>query len=955
MSIELRFLGWDAPATVKVREFLLPQEPSSLVDLAKDLIVVPTRQAGRRLREALALHCASQKTALLSLRVVTPAFFLRPEDESGTVAAPLEVAAVWADVLMKADLTRYGGLFPARAPSQDFVWALRTGEMIEGLRNTLADGGYRIADVYRDFGSLLEEKERWQDLADLETTYLERLGAHGLKDPCVDMLRHAEDPEPPRRIERIVVAAVPDPTPLMVQKLERLAPRIPIVVLIHAPETLADCFDGWGRPLPAKWRERRIDVPDPDANIVLSGSPWSQSQKVLELMAQEAGRFGPADVALGVPDEEIIPFLETDLAGAGLVPFNPAGKSADQHPLSQLLQAFRDLRSEGDYPAVSAFMRNADFLDYLQKKHRILPSRVLEELDNYQNDHLPQSLDEMIRAFTQPAAVSPRHAEYANLGKAIGVMAEQVRGFDAADVDGSLRTLLQTVYEFRTLDARRPEDSDFAEVAEDIDKALRCFSQGAMTALGMDKERALELLLWYLGKQKYYPEPEEAIIDLEGWLELPWNDAPFLIVTGMNDGKVPDSRPSDVFLPDTLRRQLNLRHDEDRLARDAYLMTALIESRRGQGRVCFTIGKTGAIGDVLKPSRLLFQCSDAELPRRAERLFGAPAEARVGHPSTISFRLEAVPPPDVPARKLELKRISVTTFRDYLECPFRFYLKRVLDMEALDDQKIELDALDFGSLVHDTLHEMALNEEMRRCEDVARLQDFLCARAAEWVTDRLGASPPLRVEVQIESARQRLRQAAKVQVGLVRQGWEIVRREMEIEGEMEGVLVRGKIDRIDRHRQTGKIRVLDYKTSEKAGTPEESHLGSLPKDREWPEYAKVEVAGRQRRWIDLQLPLYAILLSSDRELRGPFDLGYFNLPKALDDTGVVLWDNPSAALLDSASACARGVISDIKSRRFWPPAQKPKYDDFDSLFAADPALCVNAEAFEAFLNKGKAT
>jgi hypothetical protein len=82
------------------------------------------------------------------------------------------------------------------------------------------------------------------------------------------------------------------------------------------PEALADCFDGWGRPLPEKWRERRIDVPDPDANIILSGSSWSQSQKVLELMAQEAGRFGPADVSLGVPDSEVIPFLETDLAEA---------------------------------------------------------------------------------------------------------------------------------------------------------------------------------------------------------------------------------------------------------------------------------------------------------------------------------------------------------------------------------------------------------------------------------------------------------------------------------------------------------------------------------------------------------------------------------------------------------------------------------------------------------------
>jgi ATP-dependent helicase/nuclease subunit B len=328
MSVEHHFLGWDAPLTTKVREFLLPQEITGPVDLARDLIVVPTRQAGRRLREALALHCSSQKTALLSLRVVTPAFFLRPEDEAGTVAAPVEVAAVWADVLMKADLGHFGGLFPARAPSQDFLWALRTGEMIEGLRSMLADGGHSIAGVYRDFSPVLEEMERWHDLTELETAYLERLSALGLEDASVWKLQHAVNAEPPKGIERVVVAAVSDPTPLMVLKLEHLATQIPIVVLVHAPEALADCFDTWGRPLPEKWRERRIDVPDPDGDIILSASPPSQSREALDLIAREAERFGPADIALGVPDDEIIPFLEADLRRAGLVPFDPAGKRA---------------------------------------------------------------------------------------------------------------------------------------------------------------------------------------------------------------------------------------------------------------------------------------------------------------------------------------------------------------------------------------------------------------------------------------------------------------------------------------------------------------------------------------------------------------------------------------------------------------------------------------------------
>ena len=68
---------------------------------------------------------------------------------------------------------------------------------------------------------------------------------------------------------------------------------------------------------------------------------------------------------------------------------------------------------------------------------------------------------------------------------------------------------------------------------------------------------------------------------------------------------------------------------------------------------------------------------------------------------------------------------------------------------------------------------------------------------------------------------------------------------------------------------------------------------------------------------------------------------------------MVLWVDPSAALLESANACAGGVINDIKGRRFWPPSQKTRYDDFESLFPADPALCINAESFQAFMNEGK--
>ena len=950
MPVERVFLGWDAPVTAKAREFLLPQQLSGPVDLEKELIVVPTRQAGRRLREALALYCAKQDAALLSPHVVMPTFFLFSENESADVANQTEVAAVWADVLMRVDLSEYSNFLPARAPERNFTWAMHTGEMMQKLRETLVDGGYRIADVYRDFGNILQELERWRDMAKLEAVYLARIEELGLQDPCELMIKRSESPVLPEGIERIIIAAVPDPTPRTLCALEHLSTLVSIVILIHAPESLADCFDNWGRPVAEKWNNTPIDIPDAERNIILTGSPVLQSRKVVEIMAEGAGDLGPGDIAIGVPDKGVTTYLAAELMDRGMTTFDPAGKSAGEHPLYHLLDTFRALVNDGTYAAFSAFLRHADVLSYLEIKLNISARWLLEELDNFQNQYMPPGMQDITCRFPrEPAARRTERREFARLEKAVMFIQNQVNSFKNGDLDSAVRSLLQTIYEVRMVNPSSPDDEEFRKVAQLVDPILRELAGETIGMLGIEKEHALELLLQRLKAEYYYPERKGAIIDLEGWLELPWDDAPFLVVTGMNEGFVPDSRLGDVFLPDSLRRQLGIQHDMDRIARDAYLMRGLIESRQRDGRVCFMVNKTSSTGDPLKPSRLLFHCSDAQLPQRARQLFSDTDDTQGNYPPTVSFLLEASPPADVPAGRLDLKRMSVTRFKDYLACPFRFYLKHVLGMESLGDEKGEMDALDFGSLVHEVLHKMARSDEMRRCEDGGRLGELLCAEAENWVTKRFGKLPPLQIKIQLDAAQQRLRAAARVQADLVRKGWEIVDSEMRIKIELDGMLIRGQIDRIDRHRETGRIRILDYKTSDRAQSSEEAHLGPVSEDTVG--YMKVDINGRVRRWTDLQLPLYRMLLPEEEIFQGPIGLGYFNLPKAVNDTGVVIWEDFNDKLLESARSCAGSMVKDIQNRRFWPPASKVQFDDFESLFPAAISDYIDVTAFETFMGK----
>ena len=916
------FLGWDSPLTDKVCSYLLDQRGPGPVDLERTLLLVPTRQAGRRLREALALRCSERKTALLSAHVITPGNLLHLESSPEQEASPSIVKAVWANVLLRCPVSRLNGLFSMAPPVRDFSWALHTGNIVQSLRQTLAEAGHRIEDVPRLCGDSLPEPDRWRDLVRLETDYLAAIEKLGVLDPCILSIRDATDRQLPANVERIVVAAVPDPSPLAVLALERFAPDVEIDILVHADESLAEGFDTWGRPLPEYWAARHISIPESDANAVLAGSPVTQAQRVVHEIAVSAADFGPADIAIGVPDRTVAPFVAKALDEQGLPAFDPADRPLREHPLYGLVDRLVALLREPGYAHVSSLLRHPDMLAFLKNEHQCPPATLLTELDDFQNTCLPSHLDEMVSLLTE------KDHDWPSMEKSIRFVQSVHGTLVSRGPEPMLRDFLQTVYSGREINTARPEDRDFEQAAACLDEALRELSDACSESLALGHEDALTLFLQRLSEQSYRPEPYDSVLDIEGWLELPWNDAPFLIVTGMNDGAVPGGRLSDIFLPDAMRRRLGIRDDAARLTRDAYLMSSIIESRRGSGRVCFITGKTGQAGDPLKPSRLFFQCSDEELPGLAARLFGAVSEERQQHPSSVSFRLDAAASPA--AVHMPPSKLSVTALRDYLACPFRFYLKHALRMEPLSDDKIGLDAMDFGTMVHCILEAMARDPEMRKCEDRSALAAFFSAQADDWIESRFGKQVSLPILVSLDAARQRLAYAARVQTDLVRDGWEIISSELTCEMDLHGILLRGKIDRIDRHRESGQLRVIDYKTSDAGESPAQAHLAAVRPDT--PDFASVTVSGKERRWIDLQLPLYLKLLPREKVGDGPVELAYFNLPKAVTQTDMSVWDNFDGDMLEAASTCAVAVIDLIKQRVFWPPAERITRDDFETLF-----------------------
>ena len=941
MTIARHFLGWDAPAVEKVREFLIPAPPPGPVDLRGTLVVVPTRQSQRRLRESLTLYCARHGTYLLAPSLRTPPLLLLSDDES-LLAGPIDILAAWTEVLRTIEVSHFRGLFPLGAPERGFAWALSTGTMVQSLREELAEHGLTIESLVANHGDALQEQERWRDLARLEQLFVATVETRfGLQDPCRAAVRRSSEPVLPPSIERIVLACTPDPTPVALAALDVLSARVHIDVLVHAPAEMADGFDRWGRPGASWCREQMVDIAPPD--LKLASSPAAQGRLAVETLVQ-TGR-NPCDVALGVPDETVVPYLETALSEYGVASYDPSGAPISRHPVFRLLQSYRELSTQRSYVALSVMLRNADVLDHLRRAHGIGTSVLLTELDTFQNEHLPASMQDVADRLREDEAA---HGSYPALRAALRQVESLTSSEPSATAEQRLRGFLQAVYATKELRPGAPEDEEFRTVAGKVDEALRDLARGITPLLRLTPHEAIDLLLRHLAGARYPLERPTDTVDLEGWLELAWDDAPLVVVTGMNDDAVPGKVGNEAFLPESLRTSLGVRSEADRLARDIYLTRTLVESRRRTGRVCFVAGKYGQDGEPLRPSRVLFRCGDAGLPQRARRLFGPPDDVRPSVPASVSFGLRPSAPLERDATIAIGDTLAVTAFRDYLNCPFRFYLKRILRLESLADTKAEMDALDFGSLVHDALARLAADPEMRGCTAAAPLRRHLHASVDRWADRRFGQHPPLHLTLQLDVARDRLSAAAEAQAREASQGWEIVLFEEALTLSCGGMTVKGRVDRVDRHRDTGAIRVLDYKTSDNAKPPHELHFGAMREGCR--DYARIIAGNRERRWVDLQLPCYIWMLRSRFGSEATIQAGYFNLPRESDAAGVSLWEDLTEDVLAGAAGCATGVAEDIRARRFWPPAAKVDFDDFEDLFPAGAAAGVDGEGFAAFLD-----
>lgn len=922
------FLSWERPLLPQAVAFLAKDwTGEGPLDLSRLLVIVPTRQSGRRLREALADYAKQHGQGVFAPRVMTPEVLLgaNPAD---TVASRPDSLIAWSRVLQDLSIDEFREVFPVDPPARDFSWALRLAREFYALQVALAENGLRIADVATKIGDGFPEQLRWRQLAQLERLQAQRLERAGMTDAPATRIRQAQQPWL-TGIDWIVLLAAPDPLPLALSALQVHAGLIRTDVVVFAPKEEKHYFDEWGRPAIEGWEKRLLTLEAFESQVHLCSDPVEQAERLTAVVSQYAEPEGI--VAFGIADPEIGPPLESALERHRIPSFSPDGNPRKKEGLYQLLSSLAALMREPVYAHVEALARCPDFIFYLRGKSEgsFSVADWLAGLDQLRAKHLPADLS----AALQQAAKPGNRIEVLNGLKAMRALHDGAR---QNTFEATVTAMLNELFRDRKLDLKSDDDQRFENAALAWMECVRDCVRAREGFGDMPVGDWWELALQLFAESVQTDDKPEGALELQGWLELAWENAPHLLVGGLNDGRVPEAVVGDAFLPESLRARLGLATNRTRFARDAYLLQALVSSRKDGGRLDLFFGKTSLAGEPLRPSRLLLRCADEELPSRVSYLFGAPEKNEQPLAWTRAWQLH-------PRRENPPARVAVTGLRAWLACPFRFYLSYVLKMKPVDPAKNELDALDFGTLCHAALEGLA-GVAMRDCADERTLRDFLLSEFDRQVGDRYGAELSLPLLVQLESARQRLSKVAEVQAVERAEGWVIIDVEKKIEINCDGIVVSGRIDRIEKNEKTGRTRVLDYKTSDAAVSPRDAHLRSRRTDESPPEWARIEVDGRERVWADLQLPLYRFALAT--EFGPDVTFGYFNLPKAAGEAGLQPWEDFSVELQESAMRCAQGICAAIKAGVFWPPNEKVRaeYDDFAALFQHGVAASVAWEA-----------
>jgi ATP-dependent helicase/nuclease subunit B len=782
-------------------------------------------------------------------------------------------------------------------------WASSLAADIVSLRATLEESLHNLFSASK-FLQGTTEGDRWKDLAKLESLMEKKLYAWDYQSRS-QALRTSF--QLPTHFKKIVLAGITEMPVCIAQTLKTFTGEV--IVLIPAPESEASHFDELGIPL-SSWTTRNLPE---SVTVSLLSDPASQAHAVLKSIATLGA--SSQEIAIGSADDETGSALAHLLTHHGWPAFHPASQQP-LPPLQRWLSAWKNWLTQASSRNLAALLTFPECANLISGNR----ADILLELNQYRDRH----------PIIEPDTITARleSTERDNLD----ILRKDITSLLSLRESFLKQTFPQAISQHLDLIEIDPETSanSLNSIADFIEAATPFF-----TSLKRSHLFWLQMVISEIPRPTAQP-PINRAIDIQGWLELLYEPGKHLLITGMNEAFVPARPGGEPWLSEKIRNALKLNSLTDRQARDAFLLHTMIRMREDNGSSHLFCGKNGSSGETYLPSSLLLQVPKNQLVTTVNNLFREiePPEANLVWTRDFTWQTPTSILPE---------KISVTSFSDYLSCPFRFYLKHIAKASQPEPDRREMNHRDFGSITHKVLEIWGKDPDARKIPNPDALFAYLDAALERTIRFQFGNHPPLAVRIQVHSIQQRLKWFTDRQIESIAEGWEIIDAERKISFDSANLKINGTIDRIDRHRDTGQLRVIDYKTG-KVEKTESQHRKKITAKTQIPPHIPDTSPARHSApdgkgiseflWKNLQLPLYA-LAESQNSTGVPIPC-YIKLGSTEKEVGFVEWSSFSQEDLESAKSCMNWIAESIQQQIFWPPAIKVQYDDYSLLAQNSP-------------------
>ncbi|MCB0339179.1 MAG: PD-(D/E)XK nuclease family protein, partial [Bdellovibrionales bacterium] len=621
----------------------------------------------------------------------------------------------------------------------------------------------------------------------------------------------------------------------------------------------------------------------------------------LSIVSSWQSELSPEDITIAVGDPETAPHIKDVFEHSGIAIRDVTGESMIRTRPALLLCLLEDFLRHRTYRTFASLLRHPDVLSLIARENNISESSIISASDRFFDKTLPFKFENL---------QTLGHADevFCISATTINNIIDPLSGPERSMAEWAERTseLLRRVYKDVLLSREVPDERLVVDACGLLFSLLIELLE--ITSSIVKSEDALSFITWKCREKKVVPEMNNPAVDVIGWLDICFDDAAAVVICGLNEGRVPEVINAHQFLPNNARRALGLTDNSFRLAREDYYLSALTATRSMVGIIA---GRRSEEGNPLALSRMLLTKWNIEKAAKVVSMFYE-GETNFDNEDTIQGLKFAQEWPPKPSLTASISEVSVTSIKDYLACPYRFYLKHVLRLGEFDDSLHELDPLKFGSIAHDILAKFS-RSDVALSSSASEIKEFLFEQVDLYNASHFGDGALAAVYLQLEILKERFALFSEWQANWRAQGWRIEHTELALPREVcrfsrdsASIDLRGRIDRIDIHEATNERILFDYKTGNLPQSPEQTHRN-------------------KKEWVDIQLPLYESLLGKAGIVVSR--LGF--IPLSADQNQMLEpmfaeWSRED--LCDAISVVERALVGILRGV-FWPPRDLNRNQD----------------------------